>query len=153
MARLDPTLSVFTSTHLLYLRLCMESRSSQEAIILLKHNTYTFPSRNVQGIEMPPPCSSDLTPGEYITARSELSAEIRPADVHEYFVLGSMIYIGAKDYERALLLLEHVLLAPSRDVATGLMLEAFRKWLLVSLLVTGQVIDAILTLFVRNADG
>ena len=139
MVRLDPTLSVFTSVHLQFFRLCMETRSYQYAISVLNNSALSFPLGAIQGIEQPLPSSTKLHSSEYITTQSELSDKIVPADVQEYYVLGAMAYVGVENYARAQILLEHVLVSPTNNIATGLMLEAYRKWVLVSLLTVGKV--------------
>lgn len=138
MTRLDPTLSVFTSVHLQFLRICMETRSYRDATSVLDHDALSFPTAATPGIEKPVPSSTKLHSSEYITVESDLSGKIVAADVQEYFLLGAMAYIGVENYARARLLLEHVLVSPTNNTATGLMLEAYRKWVPVMLL-TGKV--------------
>ena len=117
----------------------METRSYETAVSILDYDIHSFPLPEVEGIDPMLPSSAELPSSEYVTQQSELSDKIKAADVHEYFLLGAMAYIGVENYERAQLMLEHVLVAPTRGAATGLMLEAYRKWVLVSLLVTGKV--------------
>lgn len=139
MLRLDPSLSTFTSSHLRYVRICMENRAYQQAALLLDEDIYTFPAANNAGVDPSWLCSKDRDSGSYITKSSGHSDKLTPGDVHEYYLLGATAYIGLKQYERAELFLEHVIMAPTAGVVNGLMLEAYRKWLLVSLLVSGTV--------------
>lgn len=60
-------------------------------------------------------------------------------DIQEYYVLGAMAYLGLGRFKKAQQFLEHVLVVPSANTANGLMLEAYKKWVLVSCLVQGKV--------------
>ena len=117
----------------------METQSYRYATSVLDHDVLSFPTTATQGIEQPVRSSTKLHSSEYITIQSDLSGEISAGDVQEYLVLGAMAYIGIGNYARARLLLEHVLVSPTNNTATGLMLEAYRKWVLVALLTTGKV--------------
>ena len=117
----------------------METRSYQYATLILDHGALSFPIGATQGIEQPLPSSTKLHSSEFITLQSELSDKIVVADVQEYFLLGAMAYVGVENYARAQMLLEHILVSPTNNTATGLMLEAYEKWVLVSLLTVGKV--------------
>lgn len=60
-------------------------------------------------------------------------------DIQEYYVLGAMAYLGLGRFKKAQQFLEHVLVVPSANTANGLMLEAYKKWVLVNCLVGGKV--------------
>lgn len=45
-----------------------------------------------------------------------------------------MLYMGLKIWERALLFLEVVIVAPTNNTASMIMVEAYKKWVLVGLL-------------------
>jgi len=62
--------------------------------------------------------------------------------VHEYFLLAASIYIGLRRWEEALLNLECVLAAPTQGTPSGLMLEAYQKWVVVGCLIHGRAPDA-----------
>ena len=75
-----------------------------------------------------------------MNARSGISDKVTASNVHEYFLLGGMIYIGLQKYREAARLLEYALSAPTNGGAVnGLMLEAYKKWVLVACLVEGGV--------------
>jgi COP9 signalosome complex subunit 3 len=61
------------------------------------------------------------------------------ADVHEYFLMGAMLYVGLRQWDDALLYLQLVLTSPTSGTPSGLMLEAYQKWVLVECLVNGKV--------------
>ena len=138
MLRLDPTTGVFTSTHLLLVRLCHEARAYSEAIPILDNYIHAFPATPTLHVA-PLICSEQTPNSQYITEKSGLSEKIKAEHVHEYFLLGAMAYIGLRQWEQALLFLEYVLVSPTQGPANGLMLEAYRKYVLVGCLIEGKV--------------
>lgn len=50
-----------------------------------------------------------------------------------------MIYIGLRDWERALLFLEIVIASPNINTTSIIQVEAYKKWVLLSLLLKGHV--------------
>jgi COP9 signalosome complex subunit 3 len=143
MTRLDPTTGTFTSFHLAFVKLCLETRSYAAAEPILDNYIHTLPTKipNVarEGLEYSVPCADVASSGEYIHMNSGHSDKIGLADVQEYYVLGAMAYLGARQFKKAQLFLEHVLVVPATGIANGLMLEAYKKWVLVSCLVEGKV--------------
>ena len=139
MLRLDASCATFTSTHVLYIRLCLEARALQEALPILDKPILGFPLQTIKGVEEEPLCADHSVSSGFITQKSGLSSTVAADAVHEYYLLGAMVYIGLRRWRNALTLLEHVLVAPTQGVATGPMLEAYRKWTLVALLIEGKV--------------
>ena len=147
MTRLDPTTGTFTSTHGSFVQLCLETRSYAAAEPILDNYIHTLPSKiaNVvrDGLEYSVPCADVASSGDYIHQASGHSDKISLSDVQEYYVLGAMAYLGLRQFKKAQHFLEHVLVVPSSNVANGLMLEAYKKWVLVGCLVDGKVLQAI----------
>lgn len=143
MIRLDPTTGTFTSTHLSFIQLCLETRSYAAAEPILDNYIHTLPSKipNIvrDGLEYSVPCADTASSGEYIHQSSGHSEKLSIVDVQEYYVLGAMAYLGTRQFKKAQQFLEHVLIVPSSNVANGLMLEAYKKWVLVGCLVDGMV--------------
>lgn len=50
-----------------------------------------------------------------------------------------MLYLGLKQWERALLFLEIVIVSPANNTASMIQVEAYKKWVLVGLLLEGRV--------------
>ncbi len=50
-----------------------------------------------------------------------------------------MLYMGSKKWERAQLFLELVLVSPAINTASMIQVEAYKKWILVNLLLKGHV--------------
>ncbi|OJD37039.1 cop9 subunit 3 [Diplodia corticola] len=137
LSRMDPSLGTFTSVHLLYLRLCHEVRAFYEALPILDQYIHSFPSQPIAGAEFTLPCADHITSAGYINVRSGLSDRVTTADVHEYFLLSANTYLALRQYKQAQLFLEYILTTPTQSVASGLMAEAYRKWVLVGCLVNG----------------
>ncbi|KAF2134646.1 hypothetical protein P153DRAFT_380456 [Dothidotthia symphoricarpi CBS 119687] len=140
MIQLDPTTGSFTSTHLSFIRLCMETRSYAAAEPILDNYIHSLPSKIPiqvrEGLEYSVPCSDVASSAEYIHLVSGHSDKVTLADVQEYYVLGAMAYTGLRQFKKAQQFLEHVLVAPtSGNTANGLMLEAYKKWTLLNCLV------------------
>ncbi|KAL1644300.1 hypothetical protein SLS61_008903 [Didymella pomorum] len=76
--------------------------------------------------------------GEYMHKNSGHSDKVTFVDVQEYYVLGAMAYLGLRQFRKAQHFLEHVLIMPSANVANGLMLEAYKKWVLLNCLVSDE---------------
>ena len=53
-----------------------------------------------------------------------------------------MIYMGLKKWKRALLFLEIVVMSPVANNVSKIQVDAYKKWVLVSLLYKGHVRDA-----------
>jgi hypothetical protein len=143
MIRLDPTTGTFTSTHLSFIQLCLETRAYAAAEPILDNYIHSLPAKIPaaarEGFEYSVPCADVARSGEYIHQNSGHSDKVVLGDVQTYYVLGAMAYLGLRQFRKALHFLEHVLVIPSVNVANGLMLEAYKKWILLSCLVHGSV--------------
>lgn len=139
--RLDPSSSCFTTSHLIFARLCLEAREFYSALPVLDKDIYHFPlSSDKGGIHINPRflCSHHEPHSTFITNASGLSEKLDHRDHLQYFLFGAMIYIGLKDWERALLFLEVVIISPATIMTSMIQVEAYKKWVLVSLLLKGH---------------
>ncbi|KAF2102246.1 hypothetical protein NA57DRAFT_34602 [Rhizodiscina lignyota] len=139
LLRLDPEGGVLTTHHLTFLRLCMASQAYGEALPILSNIIHSFPPKDASNIDAPYLCSNHAVSGAFINEKSGFTDLVSIEQVQEYFLLGGMAYIALQMWEDAQIFLEHVLVTPTQNVATGMMVEAYRKWLLVGCLATGQV--------------
>ena len=143
MLRLDPTTGTFTTTHLQFLRLCVETRQYASAVEILDNYIYSLPSklpRAIASLEYSVPAADHKNSGDYITLSSGHTDKISLQALQEYYILGAMAYSGVRQFKDGRSLLEHVLVMPSTNGAcNGLFLEAYQKWVLLSLLVDGSV--------------
>lgn len=143
MTRLDPTTGTFTSVHVSFIHLCLETRSYAAAEPILDNYIHTLPAKIPsavrEGLEYSVPCADVASSGEYIHQNSGHTDRVGLADIQEYYVLGAMAYLGLRQFKKAKHFVEHVLVVPSANTANGLMLEAYKKWVLLSCLVGGKV--------------
>ncbi|KAF2799902.1 hypothetical protein K505DRAFT_356151 [Melanomma pulvis-pyrius CBS 109.77] len=143
MIRLDPSTGTFTMTHLSFIRLCVQTRSYSAALPILDNYLHSLgpriPQQVQESLEYSVACADHTNSGEYIHQMSGHSDKISLADVQEYYILGAMAYIGTRQFKKAMHFLEHVLIVPTSNVANGFMLEAYKKWVLVSCLVDGSM--------------
>lgn len=140
--RLDSAGSTFTSSHLILARLCLEARAFAAAMPVLGKTVFYFPpTTNKAGEDtmFPFPCSNHSTSSTFITPDSGLSAKLDYHDHLQYFLFGAMIYMGLRQWKRALLFLEFVLVTPVTNNASKIQVDAYNKWVLVNLLHKGVV--------------
>ncbi|EMC95924.1 hypothetical protein BAUCODRAFT_509162 [Baudoinia panamericana UAMH 10762] len=139
MLRLDPTAGTFTSTHLRLLRACLQAGVPSQALPILDKDIYAFPVD--QRKEIPDELLSEdveLSNG-FITPKSGFTIKLKPEYVLEYYLLGAHIYIGRRNFSRARLFLEYVVLHPSQQqTVSALQVEAYKKWVMVGLLAEGK---------------
>ena len=87
-------------------------------------------------------CSRHDSSSTYITPESGLSAKLEYRDHLIYFLYGAMIFMGLKKWKRALHFLEIVIMSPVVNNVSKIQVDAYKKWVLVSLLYKGHVSDA-----------
>lgn len=74
----------------------------------------------------------------YLNPDYGLTQKLSSRDYLEYHLYGAMIYMGLKQWEKAMSFLEIVLLAPTATSTSTIMVEAYKKWALVGLLLNGK---------------
>lgn len=141
--RIDPTSSTLSITHYQYLKLCLATRAYADACDILDRPIYHVPTT-----ESTKPLEKRL--GKYRCSVSEsslptfspqtgLAGKITNRMYLEYFLLGALCYIGTEQWKKAQAFLEVVLVHPTHSNAVSLiMVDAFKKWLLVGLLIDGK---------------
>ncbi|KAI4112890.1 MAG: hypothetical protein LQ345_006027 [Seirophora villosa] len=141
--RLDPSSSCFTSTHLIFVRLCLQASTFRAAKPVIDKDLYEFPSVAKTHPSGQLPCSQHDTSSGFITDQTELSGSLSYRDVLQYFFYGAMVYMALREWNRALLFLEIVLTAPTKSNASQIQVEAYKKWVLANLLARGEVPGAL----------
>lgn len=137
--RLDSTSSTLTSTHRAYVRLCMLARAYTDAIQILDKPIYHFPSSQVDSRTNKYLCSRSDQTYTFLNPAAGLSHQITTRMYLEYYLWGGMCYMAMRRYKEAIFFLEVVLTAPTpQNVASLTMVEAYKKWLLLGLLVYGS---------------
>ena len=139
MLRLDPTAGTFTSSHLRLVRLCLARGVPSQALPILDKNIYAFPMTPPKNLPEEPLCEEHELSSSFITAKSGFSLPLKSEYVLEYYLLGAHIYVGLRNYSRARLFLECVLLTPTiAGSCSALQSEAYKKWILLGLLAQGK---------------
>lgn len=141
--RLDPTSSTLSMTHYQYLQLCMAARAYAEAISILDRPIYHIPTQeSTKTLEKrlgKYRCSIGESSLPTFSPQTGLAGKITSRIYLEYFLLGAICYIGTEQWTKAKTFLEVVLVHPTVGNAVSLiMVDAYKKWLLVGLLIDGK---------------
>lgn len=140
MLHVDPSAGTFTSTHLLYVQLCLEAHAYEEARLILDKDIHSIATNSAtNNIDFQYLCADFQLSNGFMTPRAGFSDKITLEHVQEYYATGAMAYIGLKDWTNASYFLEHVMAIPTSNVANGMMLEAYKKWTLVELMAHSRV--------------
>ncbi|KAF2273907.1 uncharacterized protein EI97DRAFT_435553 [Westerdykella ornata] len=141
--RLDPNTGTFTMAHLCFVQLCVETRNYAAAEPILANYIHAVnPSIPdlVESLEYSAPAEDHDSSAEYIKAGSGHAGKVTIQAVQEYYLLGTTAYLGLRKFKKARDFVEHVLVMPySNGAANGFLIEAYKKWLLLSCLVDGVV--------------
>ncbi|RAL15694.1 putative COP9 subunit 3 [Aspergillus homomorphus CBS 101889] len=139
--RVDPTASLFTSFHPTFLRLCLLSQAHSYALPILDKHI----SRYRTGFELPPKnaggyiLSSDNYTDNHATEATDMSTRLTHRDLSKYYLYGGMIYMALKEWDKALHSLSIVISLPVVNSVSKIMVDGFKKWVLVSLLRHGKL--------------
>jgi COP9 signalosome complex subunit 3 len=141
MLRLNPSGSVLTTVHLYLVKLALETRLYDAVAPLLEKHILYYPNTKDQ----PKPkyiCELGLSPAAYMTISSGLASKLKPLDIMEYFYCCGMVFIGMRRWEDALDALESTITYPAKDSAVSkVMVEAYKKWVLVGALLEGKYLS------------
>ncbi|KAM0415753.1 hypothetical protein ACHAPT_013301 [Fusarium lateritium] len=141
MLRIDPTGTMFTSTHLTLVKCAYHSSWIEPALKVLDRDITFFPGMAGQK-DARILCDSKLAPTSYMSNETGLTDQIRSVTVLEYYLVSALCYISRRDWAKAQRALEHAITHPSKDKGVSkIMDEAYKKWLLVSLLKEGAAPD------------
>ncbi|TQV93939.1 COP9 subunit 3 [Cordyceps javanica] len=143
--RIDPTGSLFTSTHFLLAKLAVESNIFEPAIVIFDKEITRYPvmSSNREAREARdsrPLCDPHLNPAAYISTATGLTDNFKSGSVLEYNFLRSLAYSSLRDWDKAFAALEQVITHPVKDRGVSkIMSECHKRWILVGLLKSGKV--------------
>lgn len=84
-------------------------------------------------------CTMSLCPIAYITSSSGLTINLEYIDVLEYFILCGMACVGLKRWRSAMQHLECAITYPAKDAVSKPMIEAYKKWVLCGLIISGKL--------------
>ncbi|PYH79608.1 COP9 signalosome complex subunit 3 [Aspergillus uvarum CBS 121591] len=142
--RLDQNVCEFSSLHARFLRLCLLSQSYSYALPVLDrhissiHTNLEQPSRGGNGYLL----ASNSGANDCIAEAPGISPRLTHKDVAQYYLYGAMIYMALKEWDKALHWLSVVISLPVVNSVSKIMIEAFKKWVLVGLLRHGKLVTA-----------
>lgn len=141
--RLDHASSTLTIAHYYFVKSCLYARAYNEATIVLNRPIYHIPTTDsTKPLEKRLSnriCSPNESSIAYINPQTGLCGSITSRVYLEYFLLSAMCFMGTENYKKAQEFLEVVLTAPTQqNVASLVQVEAYRKWLLLGLLLDGD---------------
>ncbi|EGR47816.1 uncharacterized protein TRIREDRAFT_49304 [Trichoderma reesei QM6a] len=134
--RIDPSGSVFTSTHLNMAKLAYDANCIEPALRVFDADILYY-------LRPPAPMRLELNdtalqPQSYIPAAG-LTDVVKSTSVLEYHFLQAMAYISRRDWSKAQSALERVIGHPTKDKGVSkIMTECYKKWLLVGVLKAGK---------------
>ncbi|KAL7622994.1 hypothetical protein AAE478_006673 [Parahypoxylon ruwenzoriense] len=136
---LDPTGSILTSSHILLAKLAYNTNNIDPALKVIDKNIVFYPGM-ANYSEPKYLCDLTLSPPAYISRETSLTSSLKTSSVLEYDLLCGMMYCSRRDWAKAHAAFERVVTYPSRDGGTSkIMVEAYKKWVLVSLLSKGRL--------------
>jgi COP9 signalosome complex subunit 3 len=143
--RLDPTSSTLTPAHYSFIRLCINARAFAEGADILDRPIVFLPydaDKNTLARSYKYLCSEQESSATYLTYHTGLNVKWTYRQYLEYFLMGAMVYMALRQFSKAQFYLEVVLTTPtSNSTATSMIqVEAYKKWVLVNLLLKGQSI-------------
>lgn len=139
LLRLDSSAATFTTLHLRFVRQCLLEGLPSQALPILEQNIFAYPQVLPKNVPAEPLSSEHDMSNAFITSASGFTEKILPEYVLEYYLLGAHVYIGTRNYQRARLFLESVMLHPTQQhVASAFQVEAYKQWILVGLLSEGK---------------
>ncbi|KAF4760792.1 hypothetical protein HAV15_007328 [Penicillium sp. str.  len=116
MLRLDPSCAVFTSTHLLLVRLCLQAKAYSCALPVLNKQICHFPISLGRPSSDPSVLCADHSSGvSFMTEASGVSSKLSYRDYLQYFLYGGMVYMALKQWRNALHFLGIVISTPSTN--------------------------------------
>ncbi|KAH7026158.1 uncharacterized protein B0I36DRAFT_247989 [Microdochium trichocladiopsis] len=136
--RLDPSGSILTSTHISLVKLAYNTDNIAPALPVLDKSIVYYPGMASQS-QPEQLCDMTLPPPAYISRLTGLTTTLKATNVLEYDLLCGMAYIARRSWQKAASALERVVTFPTKDGGTSkIMVDAYKKWVLVSLLKAGK---------------
>ncbi|KAG6085308.1 hypothetical protein E4U15_001275 [Claviceps sp. LM218 group G6] len=136
--RIEPTGSLFTSTHFVLAQLAYNSNSVEPALRVIDREILFYPhtmNTKVNSVL----CDPSLPPTSYISTISGLTDQITSTTVLEYGYIRGLMYMSRREWTKAKEAFEQVILHPTKDRAMSkIMLDSYKRWVLVALLGQGK---------------
>ncbi|PHH83127.1 hypothetical protein CDD82_3420 [Ophiocordyceps australis] len=139
MVRLEPSGTMFTHLHLPLARLAYTSGCSELGARVLDSDILFYPT-TTSIKELRPLCEPGLPPYVFMSTKTGLTSLVTASTVLEYNLVRSLIYISFCDWAKACAALEQIVTHPCKDKnVSKIMIDAHKRWLLVSLLHRGKM--------------
>ncbi|KAL2859955.1 putative COP9 subunit 3 [Aspergillus lucknowensis] len=136
--RLD-TSGIFTSTHLILVKLTLHSASYTSALPILDRFLSHFPPDTHHTHHEFPLCSECTPATAFITDVPGISSKLTYRDHLRFFLYSAMIYMALKRWDQASHCLSIVVASPTANSVSKIMVDAYKKWILANLLGHGKV--------------
>lgn len=138
LLRLDPSGAMLTTSHLYLVKMALESEAYADVAPLLEKPTLYFPTSSQNKPKFP--CDLSLSPATYICKQLNLTGMLKYYDILEYFLYSGIVFMGLGRWEEASECLESAVTFPAKDGSVSkIMVEAYKKWVLVGLLTQGTL--------------
>ncbi|OAR03149.1 hypothetical protein LLEC1_06014 [Akanthomyces lecanii] len=143
--RIEPTGTIFTSTHLNLARLAVESNVLEPALEVLDKEITCYPimssAREARDArDSRPLCDPGLTPVGYVSSATGLTSSFKSGHVLEYNYFRSLVYLSRREWSKAFAALEQVVTHPNKDRGVSkVMTDCHKRWVLVGLLKSGKI--------------
>ena len=135
--KLDQTGSILTSSHLLLVRLAWQTNVVDDVLDVIDKSIVFYPGMANRG-DAQYLCDPALAPPSYISRETGLTAVLKAQNVMEYDLLCGMIYCFKRNWAKASAAFERIVTFPTREHGISkIMVDAYKRWILVSLLWKG----------------
>ncbi|KAI1150692.1 cop9 subunit [Nemania diffusa] len=136
---LDASGTMLTSSHLPLVKLAYNTNNMEPALHVIEKEIVFFPGMSNHETAQYL-CDTTLSPPSYISRNTGLTARLKSATVLEYDLMCGMIYSVRREWEKAREAFGRVVSFPTKETGCSkIMIEAFKKWVLVSLLSEGNL--------------
>ncbi|KHN99418.1 COP9 signalosome complex subunit 3 [Metarhizium album ARSEF 1941] len=138
MLRIDPSATVFTSTHLLLAKLAYSSNTVAAALDIFDADILFYPnmgpSRDGRLL-----CEPSLAPASYMSTQTGLTDDVKQSTVLEYDHIRGLAYMSMRLWSKAREAFEKVMSHPCRERSISkIMVESHKRWILLGLLSQGK---------------
>ncbi|KAK6841338.1 hypothetical protein PG989_010109 [Apiospora arundinis] len=139
--KVDPTGSMFTSTHHQLVKLAYNTNNIEPVLKVIEKDIVFFPG--MANSKRPAVlCDMTLSPSVYIHKETGLTNPVKAGAVLEYDLLSGMIFCSKREWTKAHAAFERIVTYPTREGGCSkIMAEAYKKWVLVSLLSKGKLVS------------
>ncbi|KAJ8121015.1 hypothetical protein O1611_g10211 [Lasiodiplodia mahajangana] len=135
---LDPSGSMLTSSHVLLAKLAYETDNIPPALPVIDKDIVFYPGMaNHETAQYL--CDLELSPPSYISKHTGFTAKLKSSVVLEYDLLCGMMYCARREWGKARAAFERCVSFPTKEMGCSkIMVEAYKRWILVSLLSEGK---------------